>query len=155
MWQSDVPLSPVDGDKDVLLSGDGEYGQEEMPLANPEDAEDISQQVNETQSIIAFINSPSELDGLFTPSGYLRFEGIASSQVNGEDIPISAYGWRSDRAGELGAESLFTLPVTSLTPGTHTIYFKAQNANGVWSEEVSTTLTVEWPYQVYLPLTVR
>lgn len=150
-----TPLSPVEGEKDVLLSGDGEYGQEETPLANPEEAQETSEQLGESQSVVAFINSPSELDAWFVPFGYLRFEGIASSQVGTATIPITAYNWRSDRSGEIGTQALFTVPVTSLLPGTHTISFKAQNELGTWSEEVTKTLTVTWPYQVYLPLSLK
>lgn len=150
-----APLPPTEGDKEVMLSGEGDYGQEEMPLAEPGDAASVTEQMTVTQSVVAFISSPSELDGLYTPAGYILFDGTASSQVGDSEIAITAYSWRSDRSGVLGAQQTFTVPVTSLPPGSHTIYFKAQNELGTWSEEVTTTLTVQWPYTVYLPLTVK
>lgn len=150
-----APLPPTEGGKDVLYDGDGgEYGQEEAPLASGEAVTMTGQSVV-TQTVAVFINSPSELDSLYTPVGYVRFEGLASSQVGTNTIPITAYSWRSDRGGVLGAQALFTLPVTSLMPGPHTIYFKAQNELGTWSEEVTTTLTVEWPYRIFIPLVLK
>jgi uncharacterized protein YvpB len=147
-----APLPPTESGKDVLFDGNGELGQEETPLAGT-DPVSVSGQMNVTQTVVAFIQSPDP-DGLYklyTPAGYVRFESLASSQVGTSTIAITGYNWRSDRNGNIGSQSLFTLPVTSLMPGEHTIYLKAQNALGTWSEEVTTTLTVEWPYQVYLP----
>jgi hypothetical protein len=149
-----APLPPTEEGKEVLYDGDGEYGQEETPLAGG-DAVTATEQTALTQTVIAFINSPGDLDHWFVPFGYVYFEGVASSQVGTDTVPITAYSWRSDRSGALGSQSLFTLPVTSLLPGPHTIYLKAQNELGTWSEEVTTTLTVEWPYRVHLPLVLR
>jgi hypothetical protein len=150
-----APLPPTEGDKEVMLSGDGEFGQEETPLSSPGDALTVTQQTTSTQSVVAFINSPSELDGLFTPEGYVRFEGVASSEVSTGTLEITDCHWRSDRNGDIGSQLLFTVPVTSLLPGEHMIYFKAQNEWDDWSEEVTTTLTVEWPHQVHLPLILK
>lgn len=152
-----APLPPAEGDKDVLFEGDGaEYGQEETPLAGT-DPVTVTEQVTTTQSVMAFIRTPDE-DGLYklyTPAGYIRFEGEANSQGPTGPLAITAYIWRSDRQGVIGSQALFTLSVTSLLPGLHTIYFKAQNELGTWSEEATTIVTVEWPYRVYLPLTIK
>lgn len=62
----------------------------------------------------------------------------------GEDSDsIITYAWRSDKDGELynGNESEIT--ISSLSPGTHTIFFSVQDEWGAWSEEISMTLTVE------------
>lgn len=153
-----APLPPTEGSKDVLTAGNGEYGQEETPLAGGDPAT-LTEQVTTAQTVAAFIRSPSELDSLYTDVGYIRFEGEASSRaLSGTTAitpSITAYSWRSNRNGALGSEALFTRPVTSLLPGLHTIFFKAQNELGTWSGEVTTTLRVEWPHQVFLPAIVK
>jgi len=55
---------------------------------------------------------------------------------------IHSYVWHSSIDGELhnGTDTSFSL--TSLSLGSHTISFKAQDNYGSWSEEASTTLTV-------------
>lgn len=56
------------------------------------------------------------------------------------DGTVTAYNWRSSIDGPLSIAASFT--TSSLSPGTHTIYFKVRDNDGAWSEEVSTTLTV-------------
>ena len=149
----EAPLPPTEGDKDVMLSGDGEYGQEETPLASGEPGE-VTQDLGAPQTVVAHINSPDEsgLYKLSAPEGFIQFQGEASSQ---DGSAITTYHWRSDRQGEIGAQAEFILPVTALWPGRHTIYFKAQNELGVWSEEDSVTLDVEWSHRVLLPMIPR
>lgn len=53
---------------------------------------------------------------------------------------ISGYQWRTS-TGTLSSSASFS--TAALSAGTHTIYFKVQCANGIWSPEVSTTLVVE------------
>ena len=53
---------------------------------------------------------------------------------------LSGYSWRSSVDGVLSGSSSFS--TTSLSPGTHTIFFKAQCSSGAWSPEVSTTVRV-------------
>ena len=55
---------------------------------------------------------------------------------------ITQYVWRSDLDGLLSTQATFTRAASSLSAGTHTIYFKARDDEGEWSDEVSTTLTV-------------
>ncbi len=151
-----APLAPVEGDKAVLATGDGAYGQEETPLADPGSATPVTTEVSATQSVVAFILEPSDLGRHGDiESTAITFSGDATSQVSGNAVPIVAYRWRSDRQGEIGAQASFTLPVSALLPGTHTIYFRAQNEQGAWSEEVSTPLVVVWPHKVSLPMIAR
>jgi hypothetical protein len=148
------PLPPTEGDKDVILSGNGEYGQEEIPLAGEEPPVEIMQVSEAPQTVVAYINSP-DADGLYklwVPEGFIEFRGEASSQGGNA---IVAYSWRSDRQGTIGTQAEFTLPVSALWPGRHIIYFKAQNDLGIWSQEDSVTLDVEWPHRVLLPMLLR
>jgi len=71
----------------------------------------------------------------------VTFRGSAVD--NDEDgASITQYVWRSDLDGVLSTQATFTRSASSLSLGAHTIYFKAQDDEGEWSEEVSTTLTV-------------
>jgi hypothetical protein len=53
---------------------------------------------------------------------------------------LSAYQWRSSIDGVLSSSASFSTSL--LSAGTHTIYFKAQCSNGVWSPEASAVLVV-------------
>ena len=56
------------------------------------------------------------------------------------DGTIVAYNWRSSKDGQLSTLASFS--TSSLSVGTHTIYFKVQDNNGAWSSEVSDTLVI-------------
>ena len=56
------------------------------------------------------------------------------------DGSIGAYNWRSSLDGDLSTSVNFK--TSSLSPGTHTIWFKAQDDKGEWSNEVLATVIV-------------
>ena len=56
------------------------------------------------------------------------------------DGTIVAYNWRSSIDGQLSTSASFT--TSTLSVGTHTVYFKVQDNNGTWSSEVSETLVI-------------
>jgi len=53
---------------------------------------------------------------------------------------IDGYNWRSSIDGQLSTESEFSS--SSLSVGTHTIYFKVQDNEGTWSSEKTASLTI-------------
>ncbi|MFH1778908.1 MAG: beta-galactosidase [Candidatus Omnitrophota bacterium] len=59
------------------------------------------------------------------------------------DGSIVAYNWRSSIDSQLSTQASFTS--SSLSLGTHTIYFKVQDDDGVWSTEVTGNLTITSP----------
>lgn len=59
---------------------------------------------------------------------------------HGFDGNIIAYSWRSSIDGQLSSAATFG--TTTLSAGSHIIYFKAQNDLGEWSDEVSAQLVV-------------
>ncbi|MEZ4526985.1 MAG: PKD domain-containing protein [Desulfobacterales bacterium] len=61
---------------------------------------------------------------------------------------ISAYLWESDIDGTLSTQASFS--TSSLSEGQHTISFKVQNADGIWSETVTQTLMVGEAPQEYI-----
>ena len=61
---------------------------------------------------------------------------------------ITAYNWRSSIDGQLSTAASFS--TSSLSAGTHTIYFKVQCSGGVWSLEQQTTLVVVRPTSLAL-----
>jgi hypothetical protein len=56
------------------------------------------------------------------------------------DGTITAYNWRSSIDGNLSTSASFSTP--ALSEGLHTIYFKVKDNNGLWSTEVTMTVTV-------------
>jgi hypothetical protein len=56
------------------------------------------------------------------------------------DGSIAAYSWRSSLDGDLSTSASFK--TSSLSQGTHTIWFKVQDDKGDWSKEVLTTVIV-------------
>ena len=56
------------------------------------------------------------------------------------DGTIGAYSWQSSLDGDLSTAASFT--TSSLSPGTHTIWFKVQDDDGEWSKQVLATVIV-------------
>ena len=77
-----------------------------------------------------------------SPSPALNTDTVNFSGEGTDDGSIVLYVWISSLDGELhnGSEANFTN--SSLSIGTHTITFKVRDNYGVWSEEVTATLTV-------------
>jgi hypothetical protein len=65
------------------------------------------------------------------------------------DGTVGAYSWRSSRDGDLSTAASFS--ASSLSPGTHTIWFKVQDNDGEWSTEVLATVIVV-PKEVGQPI---
>lgn len=66
----------------------------------------------------------------------IKFSGHAISSAG----QIVTYNWRSNVNGDLS--KLATFETNSLTAGPHTIWFKAQDSYGNWSQEVGTNVNV-------------
>ena len=102
---------------------------------------DWSEEVSQEKTIKQTKTAPSaHIDSIFP--NLIKDVEEASLSGHGEgDNEIVAYEWRSDISGVLS--DLSSATVSELSPGTHAIYFKVQDNNGVWSEEASSTLVVE------------
>lgn len=147
-----APLGPNDEGKEEFLVGEDEDAQEDFPLAE-ESSEAVSSEFGDTGIPYAEIISPSELDSFYTEADTLRFEGYGiDNDEDGENIV--AYNWRSSLDGEIGTEAMFTIPLQSLSNGTHTIFLKVQDNEGDWSEEATIILEVNNKTRVYLPIIV-
>ena len=57
------------------------------------------------------------------------------------DGSITAYQWRSSINGIVGSTA--SLDVSTLSNGTHTVYFSVEDNSGAWSPETSAVLTVQ------------
>jgi len=66
----------------------------------------------------------------------VMFSGSGSDS----DGYIAGYNWRSSIDGQLSTYSEFS--TSSLSVGTHTIYFKVQDNEGTWSSEQTASLTI-------------
>ena len=75
-----------------------------------------------------------------TPNPVMPNETIVfTGKAVDEDGSVTGYNWRSSIDGQLGTTRILN---KKLTPGTHTVYFKAQDNKGAWSPEISSTVDV-------------
>ncbi len=86
------------------------------------------------QPPVAYIDSVSASQ--ITPGDKVTFTGHGVDP----DGSIVAYSWRSSINGDLSTASSFS--TTSLSPGTHSIWFKVQDNDGSWSKEISSNVNV-------------
>jgi hypothetical protein len=91
----------------------------------------------------------------YSPGGDIFFVGSARDRdYMGEGIV--AYQWHSSLNGVLSTEKYFTVPVTDLDLGLHTISFTAQDNEGNWAPEVSIRfLVTEELTELFTPFIVR
>jgi hypothetical protein len=82
----------------------------------------------------AYIDSVSPINSTYGETVTFTGHGIDP------DGTVGAYSWRSSRDGDLSTAPSFS--TSSLSPGTHTIWFKVQDDDGVWSNEVLATVIV-------------
>ena len=82
----------------------------------------------------AYIDSISPTDASLGET--VAFNGYGTDR----DGDVVAYKWRSDVDGDLGVEASFE--TSSLSAETHIIYFKVQDNNGDWSDEVRRRVSV-------------
>jgi hypothetical protein len=83
---------------------------------------------------IAYIDSVSPANIIYGETVAFKGHGIDP------DGTVSAYGWRSSRDGDLSTAASFT--TSSLSTGSHTIWFKVQDNSGTWSDETMATVNV-------------
>lgn len=95
----------------------------------------INKKQSENKKPTAFIDEIS-------PNKAIEGEKI-TFKGRGVDIDgtIVEYSWRSSRDGILNTSKSFTK--LDLSVGVHIIYFKVQDNNGTWSEEVTINLTIK------------
>ena len=93
--------------------------------------------VNTKLAPLAYIDSVSSAQ-VFTGEK-VKFAGHAVSSTG----QVVAYTWRSSVNGNLS--QLAEFETDKLTAGTHTIWFRAQDNYGNWSDEVGTNVNVVIP----------
>jgi hypothetical protein len=90
--------------------------------------------VNTKQAPLAYIDSVSSSQ--IWAGETIKFTGHGISSIG----QVVAYNWRSSQNGDLS--QLATFETSSLTAGTHSIWFRVQDNYGNWSQEVSTNVNV-------------
>jgi hypothetical protein len=83
---------------------------------------------------IAYVDSVSPTSSVCGDAVTFKGHGIDP------DGTVVAYSWRSSPEGDLSNEASFT--TSSLAAGSHTIWFKVQDNNGAWSDEVMAVVNV-------------
>jgi parallel beta-helix repeat protein len=82
---------------------------------------------------------------LISPQTVSEGQPITFSGIGMDDRIVVNYLWSSDIDGELMRTASEDFNHYGLSPGEHTIYLKVQDDNGLWSSEVSSTVTVKGP----------
>jgi hypothetical protein len=82
----------------------------------------------------AYIDSISPVNAVCGETVNFKGHGIDP------DGTIGAYDWRSSRDGDLSTAQNFS--TSTLSPGTHTIWFRVQDNDGQWSSEVMGNVVV-------------
>lgn len=101
--------------------------------------------VNEEATIVMLENQPpvAYID-LITPNPANKSDWIAfTGHGSDSDGSIMSYNWRSSLNGTIGTTA--TLNISTLSEGTHNIYFSVMDNSGAWSPEVSATVIMKGP----------
>jgi hypothetical protein len=84
---------------------------------------------------------PKAYINAITPSEVAEGEMVSFSGYGTDvDGQVVAYRWRSDKDGQLS--TMMEFETSSLSPGTHAIYFMVQDNNDAWSSEAKGSVTV-------------
>jgi hypothetical protein len=122
----------ADYDSDDNGIGDSPYN---IPGGNNQDEFTLGYFLeSEPQQPTAY--QPSIYPNPATYSTIITFIGCGSDM----DGYIVSYNWKSNIDGQLSTNSEFS--TSSLSIGTHTIYFKVQDNEGAWSSEKNKSLTI-------------
>jgi len=95
---------------------------------------------NEEATTLSIKGKPRAYIDTVSPNPALDTDEVTFSGHGSDDGSIKEYSWRSSKDGSLNTSSSFA--TFSLSPGNHTIYFKAKDDHDVWSDEASTTLVI-------------
>jgi len=95
-------------------------------------------------------NNEDEYEGIIALSSRVFIDSVLPNPAflgevvqfsgHGDDLNITGYRWRSDKDGNLSTNATFS--ASSLSFGTHTIYFKVQYGETRWSDEASLILLI-------------
>ena len=97
---------------------------------------------DEVETTLVVNGRPRAYIDPIAPNPAVEGETVVFRGYGTDDGSIANYSWRASLDGPLynGTNSTFSL--FNLSNGTHTVYLKVQDNYGIWSEEVSTTLTI-------------
>jgi N-acetylneuraminic acid mutarotase len=99
---------------------------------------------NEEASIVLPNTAPTAYIDSITPNPATRGETITfEGHGSDSDGSVKAYKWRSSISGTIGTAA--TVSTSTLTNGTHTIYFSVKDDSDAWSEEAMAIVTVNRP----------
>jgi hypothetical protein len=157
-----APLGPTDGEKEVDLSGDDEFGQEDMPLAASDTINSTTDTAVDYVPPLASISSAPT--SAIKQGEVLRLGGFGTDPDGGI---ISAYTWYSDFAGQIdfsdqsgtlpaiGDTSNIDVDTTTYPAGIHIIYLQVEDDEGELSDMVTIQIEIKPTYRVFLPMMTK
>jgi len=131
---------------DLYVGGNDNFASTEIPVGNHiiyfKIKDDEGVWSDEISMPLTVIGKPRIFLDHITPDHAQEGELVSFGGHGIDDGLIDRYVWNSSIDGEFysGTEEEFNY--TDLSNGTHTIYFKAQDNAGLWSDELSSTLDV-------------
>jgi len=138
-WRSSIDGELYNGTAAGFNSSDLSQGNHEIFLKVKDNHGLWSEEVSTTVTVH---RKPRAVIDEVSPSPALTTDTIHFSGEGRDDGTITTYVWSSSLNGELHNDSEANFTTPSLSPGTHTISLKVQDNHGLWSEEATTTLTV-------------
>jgi len=97
---------------------------------------------DEVSQTLVINGKPRAKIGTISPNPALNTDEVHFAGNFEEDGSIIRYIWRSNRDNEFFNGTVSDFYYDNLSNGTHTIYFKVQDNEGIWSDEVSQTLVI-------------
>ncbi|MBU4190664.1 MAG: PKD domain-containing protein [Candidatus Thermoplasmatota archaeon] len=140
VWIFDGMTHTIDWKSDALnIDYPGIYST--MKCLNIDGDEQIELVAGSFDGVVVWGNPPptAYIDTI-NPSPARVGETVSFDCYGTDDESVVGYNWTSNLDGCLSTSKSFT--TSDLSYGTHTIYLKVQDTEGLWSEIVSTTLTV-------------
>jgi len=140
LWTSSLDGELYDGGESELVHPGLSQGEHVITLKVQDDHEVWSEEVSATltvtgipEAVIRSIRSDPVTEG---DEVEFSGKGVATGSITG-------YAWRSSLDGEFYNGTRKIITHSGLSPGTHTIYLKVRDNNGIWSEEVEDSLEVK------------
>ena len=134
-WSSD--LDGEFGTSDSFDVSSLSVGTHEISFKVQDDNSAWSEEVSE--NLVVHERPVAHIDSI-SPEPAVLGEQVAFTGHGTDDGAVAGYLWRSSIDGELGTSDSFD--TSTLSTGTHEIFFKVKDNHGAWSDEVTMTLLI-------------
>lgn len=139
LWQSDLDGEIYNGTESSFSTYFLSFGTHSINLTVMDDSLNWSKPA---EAVLNFTMRPFATIESISPNPAFKNDQIVFVANWTDDGTIMDYLWTSDIDGIIYSGNLSMFGASTLSPGTHAIYLKVRDDQGVWSEDVSTTIQV-------------